>query len=126
MIGDLLPNNTIHALTALANSIQEICGFILQDGSIVIIPNDAVRPGDGFDMRKSVQRNFVQNSHSSILAVFHTHPRGICWPSAVDVENWPIACLEDLEVPRVKYVIATTREIGEFRLDENGKPKPVE
>lgn len=121
MVEDILPENTLYALTALANSIQEITGFVMMDGSLVVIPNDSPVPQDSGVMRASVQHNFVRHCHTPIMGYFHTHPRGVCWPSPMDVANWPKACLEG-----ARYFIATTTEIGEFRLDENGKPKPVE
>ncbi len=117
-----LPANTMHALTALANSIQEICGYILQDGTIVIMPNVSDRPMDSFRANPVNQAAFLSNMHGEVRSMFHTHPRGVCWPSEEDVENWPPAAKEG----GVSYLIVTTREVGEFRLDEDGKPKPVE
>lgn len=117
-----IPANTAHMLTALANSVQEICGFVLKDGTVVAIRNASEQPYDSFFMDQDAQKEFVDRNYEMIAAVFHTHPKGICWPSSRDVVHWPAACSEG----GISYLVVTTREICEFRMDENGKPKPVE
>jgi len=115
-----LPSNTMYALTALANSVQEICGYVLDDGSIVVMPNVSITPTGSFEVDPESQRWILPVMWERVTALFHTHPKGTCWPSEMDVENWPAACGAG-----VKYFVVTTREVGEFRLDEDGKPKPV-
>jgi proteasome lid subunit RPN8/RPN11 len=113
-----LSPGTEYALTAMANSVREICGYILKDETIIIIPNVAEKPRESFLLDADAQFNVIMRLHESVMGVFHTHPRGICWPSETDVDGWPEA--------EVRYFIATTREVCEFRLDDDGKPKPIE
>lgn len=113
--------NTTHALAALSNSIREMCGYILHDGTVIVMPNISASPLDSFEVNAVSQAAVLSNMHGNVMGMFHTHPRGMCWPSKKDVENWPPAVLQS----DIRYFIATTREVGEFRLDEDGKPKPV-
>lgn len=116
-----LPKNTMHALTALANSIQEICGYLLHDGTIIVMPNVSDSPTDSFEVNPLSQAAVLSNLHGNVMGMFHTHPRGVCHPSLHDIEEWPPVASSG----GLRYFIVTTREVGEFRLDENGKPKPV-
>jgi proteasome lid subunit RPN8/RPN11 len=116
-----LPANTIHGLVALANSIQEICGYVLDDGSFIVMPNISDAPMDSYEVNPESQGWILPMVWERVVAMFHTHPRGICWPSDEDMRNWPPAASEG----GARYFIVTAREVREFRLDEDGKPKPV-
>jgi proteasome lid subunit RPN8/RPN11 len=64
----------------------EACGFILRCGTIVEVRNIASDPHQEFVMDPmDALKKFGTEGLSSVVAVWHTHPRGNARPSARDI-----------------------------------------
>lgn len=84
-----LPVYVRNTLLTLAESSEEICGYILAHHEIIIIENVSSSPKDSF-VFNPVQQSYVVEIHlNEIIGIFHTHPGGIAKPSRKDILGWP-------------------------------------
>lgn len=63
---------------------HEACGFIMADGSIKEIRNVAVYPEKTFEMDR---RQLAEINPNDVVALWHSHPGGSIYPSAIDQRN---------------------------------------
>lgn len=108
-----LPGAVSAALTewAVANPDEEICGFILEDGTIVQIKNVFENPRYGFEMDKD-EMMAVIHGQTPIAATYHSHPSGLSTPSAGDSER--MTYLYQQGCPW-RYLIVTAAGVYEYR-----------
>lgn len=69
---------------AIQGSPNELCGFILRDGTVVEIPNSATDPVRNFSMSRKHLCARVPRPEE-IFAIWHSHPNGNCQPSLTDM-----------------------------------------
>lgn len=96
---------------AIASPDAEVCGFVLEDGTICAITNVDEHPRYGFTMDKEQMMAVVHGS-TPIAASFHSHPSGRPWPSAGDSET--MMYLYQQGCPW-RYLIVTAAGVYEFR-----------
>ncbi len=108
-----VPDEVCKAITryAIDSPDAEICGFILNDGTICPVPNISEMPRYGFDMDKDVMMRVIADP-KGVLGTYHSHPSGRQWPSAVDSEN--MTFLYQQGCPW-RYFIVTGGGLYEFR-----------
>jgi len=111
-----LPDAICAALVeiAKANVGIEICGFILEDETLVNVTNVSLSPSDSFEMEKSQMLSIIKGK-KGILATYHSHPSGRKWPSRTDTEH--MAFLYKQGCPW-RYIIVTTDGVFEFEHNE--------
>lgn len=82
-----LPKEICKVLTSFAvqSPDAEICGFILEDGTICPIPNVYENPRYGFEMDKKEMMKVI-HGRISILGTYHSHPSNNPHPSLRDNE----------------------------------------
>jgi proteasome lid subunit RPN8/RPN11 len=71
-------------IRAYQNSAFETCGFVLESGDIVDVPNISEEPKTSFFMSPVGQFNFMKLHKNHILGVWHTHVNHCPWPSKED------------------------------------------
>jgi proteasome lid subunit RPN8/RPN11 len=92
----------------------EACGFIMNDGEIVELPNVAADPRCCFEMSAIHLTNKLSGREQNIIAIWHTHPRGTLEPSTLDLKAIEIGAIwKDW-----RYLIATKNEVVELNLEE--------
>ena len=112
-----VPHNLPPAITAaliqlaVASPEAEVCGFILEDGTVCDITNVEENPLYGFRMDHA-QMMAVVNGPVPIVASFHSHPSGRPWPSAGDSET--MTFLYQQGCPW-RYLVVTGGGVYEFR-----------
>jgi proteasome lid subunit RPN8/RPN11 len=70
---------------AIQGAPNELCGFIMMDGSVVEIPNAATDPTKNFRMARWHLVARVPDP-KQIFAIWHTHPNGNSTPSLNDMQ----------------------------------------
>lgn len=85
----------------------EVCGFIMQDGSIIEIPNSAHDPHRMFLMARE---HLVDVNPELVQAIWHTHPVGPLTPSKSDVDAMRCGAIQ----PHWNYYIVTPDGISEW------------
>lgn len=97
---------------ARANPEHEICGFVSARGDepsrLHPVPNIAPDPRDRYRMDPAalVRTLFeMESAGEALFAIYHSHPRGPCEPSAIDIAEatWPTALylIVSLAIPGV-------------------------
>jgi len=82
----------------------EACGFILNDGEIIEIPNGAEDPSRHFLMTSDgLAKTLKPGQISRIIGIWHTHPKGSNEPSYTDIHAMSIGAVQ----PDWLYLIAT-------------------
>lgn len=94
--------------------INERCGFISVDWEVWNVANSHEFPRQNYYMRKEDVESIVHEVYdfrkSRIIAVWHTHPDNVPWPSPRDIRGWPNPALE------WRYLIITNNDIFEWEL----------
>ena len=70
---------------AFEASPYEVCGFIMEDGSIVEIRNVATNRIKGFRMDRDEMIQKLSDRADFIKGIWHTHPSGTIHPSHTDL-----------------------------------------
>lgn len=96
---------------ARANREVEICGFILDDGTLVNITNVDENPERGFTMDPDQMMRVVKGKNG-IEATYHSHPSGRKWPSENDSEQMTFLYRQGCPW---RYLIVTTEDVFEFQ-----------
>lgn len=114
---DLEPH-TVEWLVKLAtdNPAQEVCGFILGDGSIWEIPNVSETPEHNFFMDPIAQLDFLKECKTAgdiITGVFHSHPGGDPQLSPTDARGWHPAM-------KWQYYVVTAAGVVEYQRGVDG------
>lgn len=99
---------------------NEVCGFILNDGTILDIPNVAGDPTASFVMDSKVFRQYWREFGSEYAAIWHTHPTGLTHPSSGDFEAMRHPNMFN---PEWDYLIVTQFEVTYWDLK---RYKPVD
>lgn len=92
---------------------NEVCGFILDDGTIIDIPNVAGDPTASFAMDQTVFRDCWRQYGPRYAAIWHTHPTGLAHPSSGDFEAMS---LPGMYLPHWDYLIVTQFEVTTWDL----------
>jgi len=103
---------------ARAHPDQEVCGFVISDGTYRPIRNVADRINREFVFHPYDQMRVVRQVNAeglSILGVFHSHPGGSDKVSDRDFAGWPI--LSDGSYCR--YWIIVNDEVIEFGVEDD-------
>lgn len=94
--------------------ILERCGFITLDWDIVAVNNVHEKPEHNFYMDiEDAQQSLdyiIEETHSDVLGVWHTHPNNWPWPTPRDICGWP-----DINVVNWRYFVVTTSDVIEWR-----------
>lgn len=67
---------------------EEVCGFILQSGEVVSVPNVHPEPTDGFEIDPRETLRYIEE----LAGIWHTHPNSTSVLSGEDklyIEQWP-------------------------------------
>lgn len=83
---------------------REICGFLLEDWTVVPGVNVANSESE-FEIDKETTLAAYLDSDDRLMGVYHSHPGGSLEPSQMDINNAPDG---------LRYFIVTTREIAEW------------
>ena len=93
---------------------KELCGFIDSDWNIHEVTNVHEYPARNFYMHEDHARITIQNiyevNEDRIIAVWHTHPNDVVWPSPRDIAGWPNPALG------WRYLIVTSNDLYEWEL----------
>jgi len=95
---------------------KERCGFISSRWDVHQIENVHQAPYHNFFMDETEvieaidQIYNVQEEH--IIAIWHTHPNDVVWPSPRDLAGWPRKELN------WRYLIVTNKEVLEWQLEK--------
>lgn len=95
---------------AIASEHEEVCGFILDDGSIVSIANVDPNPSKGFEMDKDEMMRIIKGK-KKIHATYHSHPSGREWPSEADGQHMSFLYRQGCPW---RYLIVTKNGVFEF------------
>ena len=108
-----LPGAIVAGLTqlAVASPDEEVCGFVLEDGTICAITNVDENPRYGFTMDKKQMMEIVHGP-TPIVASYHSHPSGRPWPSAGDSDTMTYLYRQGCPW---RYLIVTGAGVYEFR-----------
>lgn len=96
---------------ARANREVEICGFILDDGTLVNITNVDENPEKGFTMDPDQMMRVIKGK-KGINATYHSHPSGRKWPSESDSDHMTFLYRQGCPW---RYLIVTTEDVFEFQ-----------
>lgn len=105
---------------ASAHPEQEVCGFVLSDGSYIPIRNVAEDTVREFVFQPDEQSRAVMylvGVGVKIVGVFHSHPGGSEVPSETDLAGWPRL----LDGSYCRYWIIANRKVLEFEV-QNDRP----
>lgn len=83
---------------------NEVCGFIMKDGSIIQVPNLHHDPKRGFLMASQCLETL---NPYGIQAIWHSHPKGSLKPSKADIESIRVGAIW----PEWEYWIVTKDEV---------------
>ena len=97
---------------ALQGQPNELCGFILDNGSIIEIPNSSHNPTSEFRMSARHLSERIGDINS-IIAIWHTHPKGSPHPSKTDIDFFSDIG-PDYANRRWRYLIATSIDVFEY------------
>ena len=93
---------------------HEQCGFIDSQWEVWKIPNIHKSPMRNFYMdREDVEfilSNIYEDREERVIAIWHTHPNDVVWPSPRDIRGWPNPAL------RWRYLIVTNEHVCEWEL----------
>lgn len=111
-----IPQEICDKLVEMVNAAEglEICGFILDDGTIASVDNIDDNPARGFSMDQSQMISIIKGK-KGIAATYHSHPSGRKWPSTTDTEQ--MMFLYQQGCPW-RYIIVTAE--GVFEFEPNG------
>ena len=96
----------------IEGSPNELCGFIMRDGSVVELPNAARDPVNNFEMARHHLVKRVPDP-SKIYAIWHSHPNGNSVPSATDMNAVKIGAVEHHWI----YLIVTPNGVFEHIME---------
>jgi proteasome lid subunit RPN8/RPN11 len=86
---------------------KERVGFVLQDGTIVEVPNQAAVPEEGFD----VSGEHILKHLYEAKATWHTHPNGTCDLSVGDYHSF-------LSFPDWSHFIVSPKGVREYVIED--------
>jgi len=93
---------------------KERCGLIDAEWNVWNVPNCHDRPYRNYLMADEdvypILDTIYEKRESHIIAVWHTHPNNVPWPSPRDIVGWPNAQL------KWRYFIVTNDEVIEWGL----------
>lgn len=96
---------------ALEASPLEACGFILDDGNIIECINISRTPHCGFEMSAlDIMKKLEGYDLSSIMGIWHTHPKGTTFPSKTDIHAMNIGAIHE----NWDYFIVTKDEVTQW------------
>ncbi|WPH57960.1 metalloprotease [Gordonia phage LuckyLeo] len=111
---EYMPADLAHTLAAMARSTHnEICGFILDDWTLITVQNIAKIPSANFEMDMSAileAINLAAKSARDIIGIYHSHPGGMTEPSETDLQGWP----RFLDGRYSRYWLVTGETVREF------------
>lgn len=86
---------------------KERVGFVLKDGSVVEVENQAAMPEDGFD----VSGEDIFTHLDTAKATWHTHPNGTCDLSVGDYHSF-------LSFPDWSHFIVSPKGVREYVIED--------
>jgi proteasome lid subunit RPN8/RPN11 len=93
---------------------RERCGFISSEWEVHEVPNVHKESYRNFYMddgcAKETLEFIYENREEHVIAIWHTHPNNVTWPSPRDIRGWPDQRLG------WRYLIVTNLEITEWKL----------
>ena len=106
-----------HELIDICNNhMRERCGFITSEWEVVEVDNSHKEPYRNFYMDDADAENALyyiyETRKESVIAIWHTHPNDVVWPSPRDLRGWPNPDLG------WRYLIVTNKEVIEWGLDD--------
>lgn len=94
---------------------KERCGFITEEWEVIQVENSHAEPYRNFYMNdddaKDALEYIYEKRNSHVIAIWHTHPNGVIWPSPRDLCGWPNPALN------WRYLVVTHKEVAEWELD---------
>jgi len=104
-----------HELITVAQSFRkERCGVIDSEWNVWNINNSHEEPFRNFyiseEDSEEIFRTIYEKRENQVIAVWHTHPNDVPWPSPRDIRGWPN--------PKLgwRYFIATNDDVFEWEL----------
>jgi proteasome lid subunit RPN8/RPN11 len=92
----------------------ERCGFICAEHDVWEVPNSHSNPKSNYfisnDDAAAALHEIYEIQLSHIIALWHTHPNNVPWPSPRDICGWPNPLLE------WRYLIVTNDDVLEWSL----------
>jgi len=121
-----LPRAAVNRLLAAAQASpdEEVCGFVVRDGNdCVILPvrNISTEPTCRFEMDPAGMVEAFRHARDDgeeILAIYHSHPSGPPFPSALDQE---LAYYPDLPYLVISLGTRGVLELRAFHLGHEGR-----
>lgn len=96
---------------ALQAAPLEACGFILEDDIIIECVNISRTPTCAFEMSgPDIMKKLEGHDLSSIIGIWHTHPRGTTFPSKSDIHAMNIGAIHE----HWDYYIVTKDEVTQW------------
>lgn len=77
---------------------REACGIVLLSGEVIIVPNKAKDPIDGYELHFEDVKEWTEQLLSWEAVVWHTHPSGLVGPSRRDMKS---------RIPELQYLVVT-------------------
>lgn len=109
-----IPAEVFEQLTKMCRmSRDERCGFITNKWEVETVLNVHDEPTHNFYMDEEDTKQVVEdiyNRGEHIIAIWHTHPNGVPWPSPRDIRGWPNLRLG------WRYFIATGNKLLEWSI----------
>lgn len=95
---------------------RERCGFITTEWEILEVDNVHQEPYRNFYMddedTKHALEYIYEMREESVVAIWHTHPNNVVWPSPRDLCGWPNPGL------KWRYLVVTNNEVVEWELND--------
>ena len=106
-----------HELINICNDhMRERCGFVTDEWEVVEVENSHEEPHRNFymddDDAKDALHYIYEKRKDSVIAIWHTHPNDVVWPSPRDLRGWPNPNLGR------RYFIVTNKEVVEWELSD--------
>ncbi|UVF61534.1 hypothetical protein SEA_GENAMY16_10 [Gordonia phage Genamy16] len=117
---EYMPADLARTLSAMASGTHnEICGFILDDWTLISVRNVAKLPTISFEMSMNAILEAVEMAAASgreILGTYHSHPGGSTEPSETDLRGWP----RFIDGSYARYWVVTGDTVREFERTGEG------
>lgn len=117
---EYMPADLAKTLSAMARGTHnEICGFILDDWTLISVRNVAKLPTISFEMSMNAILGAVEMAAASdrkILGTYHSHPGGSTEPSETDLHGWP----RFIDGSYARYWVVTGDTVQEFERTGEG------